>query len=106
MSDKLQQMQDQRGFLSTSTETYGKIVHGIVEIMRNTPEWDSEKYHEICNLVYQYGCERMQYGFWDGAIESHLDMIDDKLDRLEAVCRSRRCCRPAGIAGTKAGSSA
>lgn len=84
MIDKLQKMQDQRGGLSTSTKTYGKIVQGIAEIMRNAPEWDSEKYHEVCNLVYQYGLERMHYGFWDGAIESYLEMIDDTLERLEA----------------------
>ena len=85
MSNKLQKMQAQRSRynLSSSTETYGKIVQGIANLV-SLREWDSATYNALCNLVYQYGCERMQYGFWDGAITTEIGMIPYTLERVEA----------------------
>ena len=85
MSEKLERMQAQRSLnlMSKSSETYGKIVKGVADLVYES-EWNSDKFHAVCNLVYQYGMERLEYGYWDGAIDQHLGMIDSRLDRLEA----------------------
>jgi len=81
MTDRLEEMQALREEADKRHNLYGKITNEIAKLCYPGNKFDGSKFIALMDLISEYGSARSDYGYWNGAIQQMINILETPSER-------------------------
>ena len=81
MSDRLEELQALRSAADKKHSIYGKISNTIAALCYPSGRFDGAKFTDVMNMISEYGEQRADYAYWNGAICQMIGILETPSER-------------------------